>query len=110
MRLTGIGVRDYQRLMMKVEPHTGDVRQAMRMMLGAMPKEIGNAIPKGRGELHGANRRFPLLHPYANPIGGNAAQQARCYAFLTKTWACHMWINDILLALFFLLLLLSASL
>ena len=78
----GIGVRDYNRRMYAVEPHVGEV------VMGAhMPPSVANAVPAGKGELHGANRRFPLMHPYANPIGGNAKDQARCFDFITKVWA-----------------------
>jgi hypothetical protein len=73
--------------MMKVTPHTGDVRMAMKGMLSRCPAEISNAIPLGLGELHGVNRRFPLLHPYANPVAGNAKAQARCFDYITRSLA-----------------------
>ena len=36
------------------------------------------------------------MHPYANPIGGNAKDQARCFDFITKVWAkpVHVIFSD----------------
>jgi haloalkane dehalogenase len=74
------GIRGYHAQMAALEPGKGDIWDVMGRMKDAMPRVWAGVEPPFASVEHMAGaRRFPLLHPYADPVGGNAVDQARCY-------------------------------
>lgn len=79
------GIRAYHARMAELEPDRGDFLANRQMAAAgdAFLRAVSASFPDPR--FMGGPRRFPLCHPYANPIGGNAVDQARCHAYL-RTW------------------------
>ena len=73
------GLRDYRAGSVKYPPGTGDISiddgdQNLAGWLPPFPDASYKAGP----------RRFPWLHPYAQPVEGNAVDQNRCFEALNR--------------------------
>lgn len=76
-------MRAYNARIVEIEPGSGDPLAQMTANLGAEGR-LGDIVraftaPFPDPSYMAGPRRFPLLHPYAKPVEGNAVEQARCY-------------------------------
>ncbi len=78
MRYTD-AIRGYRDRSVQYEPGSGDIPT------GGQGQMAGWLAPFPDARYKAGPRRFPWLHPYAQPVEGNAADQDRCFQAL-KSW------------------------